>query len=478
MSDDGGRPHAVVMGLGLFGGGAAAARYLFARGFRVTVTDLRDRGDLAPAIDELSDLEIEWVLGRHRVEDFERARCVVANPAVRRDHPLLDCARAHGARIRSEVGLFLEQVPGPVLGVSGTQGKSSTVHLCAGILAAAGQPARPLGNIGRPGLAELDALTPDEVVVIELSSYQLESLPEELAQSARPRPLAAAAITNVLADHLERHGSLEAYRAAKGRLLELVAPGGEAWLGPGAHELSAPPDVVRRLVPAKAPGLRVEGGAFRLGGQVLAPLEALHLPGKFQRDNALLALALAKGAGAATQRLGDALATVQGLPHRFEPLGTVEGRSVWDNGVSTTPDSTIAALAALPRGTVLLCGGRPKALATEGLFEAAAKRCARVVVFGEAAQTWPAGFAAAGCPAEAEPDLTRATRLALARTPEGAALLFSPAAASFDAFANFAARARAFRGALGRISPPAAPAAPGAPASGSAGAKGSPADPC
>jgi UDP-N-acetylmuramoylalanine--D-glutamate ligase len=166
------------------------------------------------------------VLGEHRSADFERADVVIANPAVRPDDPLLAAARATGAEITSEIELFLEAVRAPVVAVTGTQGKSSTCHLTHGLIARCGRRAHLGGNIGASLLPRLPEILPEDVVVLELSSYQLEAL----HAGRRAARATAVAIVNILQDHLERHETVERYAAAKLRILELLAPDGTAIL--------------------------------------------------------------------------------------------------------------------------------------------------------------------------------------------------------------------------------------------------------
>jgi len=433
----GARP-VTVMGLGLFGGGAAVARYLARSGARVTVTDLRTASELAPALAQLSDCDVRYVLGEHRKEDFRAAELVVANPAVPPSSPYLAAARDAGVPITSEAALFLDRCPARVAAITGTQGKSSCASFLAQILSGSGVRAWLGGNIGRSLLDVLDEMAPEHVAVIELSSYQLEVLPDQVARRGADSPVELAAVTNVLADHLERHGSRAAYARAKARVLELVRPGGTALL-PADFEGEPPPGVARL-----GPAPRSEGEADR------AAIEALGLPG-FQHDNLRLALRAARCLGADEPATRAALAGTEAPPHRLEHLGTLRGRAIWDNGVSTTPDSTVSAMRALEPGFVLLCGGKDKRLPLEELVAVARARASRVVVFGAAAPAWVPLLRAAGVQTHAARGVEEGLALCLEQGREGEALLFSPAAASFDAWPNFRARALAFRAALGPL---------------------------
>lgn len=438
---------AVVMGLGSFGGGAGAARYLAGLGARVLVTDLRSASGLAAALDELAGLELELVLGQHRNQDFERAELVVVNPAVRPDHPLLAVARSAGARLTSEIELFLEAVRGRVVAITGTQGKSSTTNALFSLLSLCGERVYLGGNIGGSLLSKLSAIGPEDLVALELSSYQLEALVGDVT-AAR---VEAVAIVNILQDHLERHGSVEAYTAAKRRILGLLRPNGWALLPADDPVIAGWPVAGRRLLFSTrdtGEGLFIRDGWFRLEGEFLGRTQDLALPGDFQRVNALVALGLARCLGVEARRLAEALPGVRGLEHRLQDLGLFRGRRVIDNAVSTTPDSTISALRALPPGTVLVLGGRLKRLPLRELCAVARERVDLAVVFGEAGATLAAALAGAGVRVETTRTVEEAVPRALELAPVGSSVLFSPACSSFDAYANFRERAAAFRASL------------------------------
>ena len=428
-----------VMGLGLFGGGVAAARFAARRGAQVTVTDLRDAATLAPALRELEDLGHTQVLGEHREQDFAEADLVIVNPAVPPTAPMLEIARSGGVRLTSEVALFLDECPCPVIAVSGTQGKSSTTSFLAQLLAAGGRRVHLGGNIGRPLLAELDRIGPEDLVALELSSYQLEALPDEWSLRREDSPVAGAALVNVLSDHLERHGTREAYARAKLRLAELLRPGSPLLLpaDPLPVPFEAPADLEVRRVPGEE--LRIADGSFQLRGASLGRVEDSPFRASFELHDLLLALGLAAELGIDPEALAGALPRLRGLPHRLDRVGELDGRPLWDNGVSTTPDSTVSALEALEPGAVVLLGGQVKDLDTSSLLRTLREREARAVVFGRARLSWVEPLRESGIEVESAEGPCQA--LDLARKLPGTAVLFSPGAASFDAYPNFRARA-------------------------------------
>jgi UDP-N-acetylmuramoylalanine--D-glutamate ligase len=439
---------ALVMGLGSFGGGAGAVRYLAALGARVLVTDQRPAERLQGALRELQGLDnVRFVLGAHRAADFEAAEVVVVNPAVRPADPLLKTARAAGAHLTSEIELFLEAVRSRVVAITGTQGKSSTTHATHALLARCGRRAHLGGNIGVSLLPALPGIEREDFVVLELSSYQLEAL----SGSAAAARAEAVAVVNILADHLERHGTIEAYAAAKQRILELLRPGGTAVL-PGDDARFAEWRFAGRRIRFSAQRedveLRLHDGAFCWENVPLARVADLALPGNFQQVNALVALGLAHCLGLAPEELSRALPQVRGLEHRLQDLGLFSGRRVIDNAVSTTPDSTISALRALPHGTVLVLGGRLKSLPLEELASVARERVAHAVAFGEGGPNFAAALRAGGIPVDVVATVEEAVARALQRGVPGANVLFSPAGSSFDAYGNFEERAAAFRAAV------------------------------
>lgn len=444
------------MGLGLFGGGVETARYLSSLGMRVTVTDQRPAEKLAESIRALDGVEIAYQLGLHRECDFTDTDLVVANPAVAPSSPFLAAARAANVPITSEMELFLEACPARIVLVTGTQGKSSTSHAIDHFLKAAGFSSQLGGNIGRSLLGALNRLGADDWVVLEISSYQLEALtpPAQDGEHALAKRVAAVCCTNVLADHLERHGTVEAYEAAKRRILELANQSTLVVLSADDSRTSRwEPARGRTLFFSAAGALvaraEIRGGEFRLDRELLGRVADLGLPGDFQRDNTLAALATARALGSDSGRLQSAVSTLSGLEHRLEDIGVRNGHRVWDNGVSTTPDSTIAAIRSRDRPLVLICGGQRKAgLPLESLVDEAGGNVRCMIGFGAAAESLRAAFSRAGIPAVAVVTVEAAVREAFVRAQSGDEILFSPACASFDQYRNFRDRAGAFRAAL------------------------------
>lgn len=441
------------MGLGRFGGGAGVTRYLAREGAKVTVTDRCTEAELADPLLDLADVPFTRSFGGHRAEDFERADLVVPNPAVRPDHPLLEHARSKGARVVSAMGLFLEATTAQLVGITGTQGKSSTCHLLAQLLDATGRRVHLGGNFGGSLLDRIDHIGPNDVCVLELSSYQLEALDP----GGR---LAAVGITNILADHLERHGTHAAYVAAKLRIFDLLVergisavPGNDVRMPParpGEQRLSLwGAAVARDEVPQSSQQdlLFLDDTHYRRGELLLGRLSDSPLLGTFQHTNLLLALGLANALGAAPEDLARSIPNLTGLEHRMQDLGNFQGVRVIDNGVSTTPDSTVSLLRSLPGTSVLIAGGKAKDLPIDELRDEIAAKVDTLILFGDTADDWSGQLQGRRATLTA-PSVEEAVHLGLTLAARGDTLCFSPAAASFDAFANFRERAKTFRAAL------------------------------
>jgi UDP-N-acetylmuramoylalanine--D-glutamate ligase len=443
----------VVMGLGLFGGGAGAARFFAERGHRVRVTDLRSEEELAPALGDLDDLELEYRLGEHPEELFRQADLLVVNPGVKPGNRLVALARASGARLTTEINVVFELARAPVVGVTGSNGKSTVVAMLAECLRSDGAEVLLGGNLGGSLLGQVAGFGPGGFILLELSSFQLS----RLAWVKRSPHLAIC--TNVTPNHLDWHPDFEDYAGAKSNIARFQTPedflvlnaacpvcsqwGSSAaarvgWFAGG--RMSPPP-----------PAAALDRGRLVLdlgaGPQAFMSARELPLPGDHNVSNALAAALGAGLLGAAPGAIREGLRGFSGLPHRLEFVAEVRGVRYYNDSIATTPEAAIAALRSFDRPLVLIAGGSDKGLELGELGRAAADLCRAVVVTG---RTGPAirsaaEKAAGGCPVLAAEDFDAAFALAARNAPEGGAVLLSPAAASFDQFPNFAARGERFR---------------------------------
>ena len=477
-----GRPVAV---LGLARSGVALCRFLADRGARVTVYDGRSRAELAEQLAQLGERNVRALLGPQvdPAEALAGQALVCTSPSISSRFPtteprlraaLAALERAGIIPVVSEVDLFLRLCPALTVGVTGTKGKTTTSSLTAAVLEAGEAPVVLGGNIGTPLVERLPELTARHRVVLELSELQLPTL---------SRGSSIAVYTHVTSDHLDRHGSLDAYRHAKQRLAELLPAAGRLVLNDedpvsaGYDRLTDAPVVRYRRASPPAGGLgvvegwivadRVErlievGGGPAMtgpGGRVL-PLAELQLPGAHSISNALAAAAVGLLLGVAPDGIRRQVAAFTGVEHRLEPVADIDGVRFVNDSQATQPDAVIAALRSFEPPIVLIAGGRGKGVAIDELAVEVARRAGAVVLIGEAADEMARAFGAAGAAhIERAPHLAsaveRAAEIARAlRTEHGGAtatVLLSPAAASFDMFTDYAARGRAFKAAVRRI---------------------------
>ncbi len=468
-----GRPVTV---LGLARSGVALARFLADAGADVTVYDGRPAAELAGAIGGLEGRPVRILAGPDVAPEsaWAGAALVATSPSINPDYPttepilraaLQDLVARHIAdplaapALVSEADLFLRLCPAPTIGVTGTKGKTTTASLIAAILAAdLDHPVVLGGNIGIPLVVRLPDLTPEHRVVIELSELQLPTL---------SRGTTVAVYTNVTSDHLDRHGSLEGYRAAKRRLAELVNPDGALILNgddPVVAEYAATArarTIVYRLGPPPPGGVGIEG-EWIVGdgvGRVL-PMSELAIPGRHNVANALAAVSVGLHFGIAPAAIRPAAAAFTGVEHRLQLILIQDGVRFINDSQGTQPDAVIAALRAFEPPLVLIAGGRDKGVDLSALAPVVAERAAAAVLIGESGPTLEAMFRAAGLvETRRASSMDEAVRIAygLARSMRDvgephATVLLSPAAASFDMFEDYAARGRAFTDAVVRLS--------------------------
>lgn len=447
---------ALVMGLGIHGGGLGVARFLATHGADVTVTDLRSAELLAEPMARLADLPIRYVLGEHREEDFTNTDLVVRNPAVPRESPLLAAARAAGVPIEMEMSLFFRYCPAPIIGVTGTKGKTTTTSLCAAMLTAWRADAVVAGNMGISALEQLDAITPETPVVIELSSWQLEGLAE---YGLSPQ---IALVTNLSPDHLNRYATMDDYAEAKRGIVRGQSARDVAILNRddpviwGFREATA-----ARVVPY---GVRSEGGDeawlsderlhWRIGDtQWSAPRASLRLPGEHNAINALAAglATLLRGAPFAAVEAG--LGSFAGVKDRLESLGEVDGVEYINDTTATAPAAAAAALRAMTKPTVLIAGGSEKHTDfAEFAAVAASVPKAIVLLGGDSLERLTRALLDAGLdPARlhrAAESMDEAVHWARDLAAPGDVVLLSPACASFGMFRNEFHRGDMFREAV------------------------------
>jgi UDP-N-acetylmuramoylalanine--D-glutamate ligase len=463
--------------LGLARSGVALARFFGARGARVTIYDGRSREELSRELEQVDAANARLMLGPD-VDPraaLDGQALIATSPSVSSRFPtteprlrtaLADIEREAVVPVVSEVDLFVRLCPATTVGVTGTKGKTTTSSLTASVLGAGSAPVVLGGNIGVPLIERLPDLTPAHRVVLELSELQLPTL---------SRGTDVALYTHVTSDHLDRHGTLEAYRAVKRRLAELLAADGRLVLNAEdpvtseyEHATTAPTVFYRRGEPLPGGvGVRdrwivasdvrlLDSGAAAMsgpGGRIM-PLDEIPLPGEHNVSNVLGAVAVGLLFGVAPDAIRRAVGDFRGVEHRLEPVANVDGVLFVNDSQGTQPDAVIAALRSFDPPIVLICGGRSKNVAIDELAAEVARRAAAVVVIGETANEFAAAFRAAGAQrVEHARDLEQAVRDAdgIARALRGGTVVLSPAAASFDMFVDYAARGAAFKEIVARI---------------------------
>jgi UDP-N-acetylmuramoylalanine--D-glutamate ligase len=416
-----------IMGLGHFGGGVAAARWVARQGALVTVTDLADRENLTDALESLSGEPIDrFHLGGHREDDFRAADVVVVNPAVKPEHPLLKIAAA-GARLTSEIELFLDACPAAVVGVTGSNGKSTTAAMIAAIFEADGRRTWLGGNLGGSLLGQLERIRPADWVVLELSSFQLF----RLGFDASTRPLRVAVVTNCSPNHLNWHGTYAHYVSSKQRILAGQSAGDLAVLNAACGEVAGWSSQVRgRLLPLVD----------------MADLPALAVPGEHNRQNAVLAATAAQGVGCRRESIRTGLASFRPLPGRLEWIRAIDGRHFYNDTTATTPESTIAGLSALAEPVWLLAGGSDKGADFDPLALAIVRHARGAAFYGAVRHSLcdRAAALASDFPTTMVETMDEALAWCWRRSRPGEAILLSPACASHDQFENFRHRGQRF----------------------------------
>jgi UDP-N-acetylmuramoylalanine--D-glutamate ligase len=444
--------------LGLARSGTAVARLLADAGATVSAYDRRPAAELAEAVLALGGRPVHLALGVPPDEAralVGAADLLVTSPSISPTMPTTDAwlraaigeALARGVELVSEVDLFLRLTRAHVLAVTGTKGKTTTTALIGAILDAAGMRHLVGGNIGRPLIEEVDRLGSEDWAVLELSELQLPTI---------SRGAEIAVYTNIGADHLDRHGSQEAYRAVKARLAELSVLHGRVVLNAddaGCRELAArlpAASIAWYGLVAADPWVvaRLDDGWLTLRGERVVAAAEMPIPGRHSLADALAAALGASLAGAPNGAIAAGIRDFGGVPHRLERVATRQGVAWVNDSQATIPLAAIAALEAFaPAPVVLIAGGKDKGLDYGALADAVAGRCRVAVLIGETAERLER-LIARRVPVVRAGAMTDAVAAAAAWARPGDVVLLAPAAASFDMFDDYAARGDAFREAL------------------------------
>lgn len=442
-----------VLILGAARQGLALARWLSIRGAHVTLSDMRDEEDLRIAKQSLAEFGIQWALGGHPLELLDSTDVLCPSGGVPLTLPIVAEAISRGIPLSNDSQIFMEVVPCKTIGITGSAGKTTTTTLVGNMAKAAyGEKAYVGGNIGDPLINYVDGMKVDDLAILELSSFQLEQM------TLSPN---IAAVLNVTPNHLDRHGTMEAYTAAKARILEFQSEDDLAILGrddKGAWNLR---DKVKGRLFAFSmddleeglDGAYLHDGLLNLrDGNAYLPLllrEKIQLRGDHNVQNVLAAFAIGHAAGLPLDAMLEAAEEFRGVPHRLELVRDRNGVRWYNDSIATAPERSMAAIRSFDEPMILLLGGRDKDLPWEELIALANERVDHVVLFGEAAEKIEktvAGFGSGGTrfSITRAAGLHEAVRKAAEIAEPGDVVLLSPGGTSFDEFKDFAERGERF----------------------------------
>ncbi len=438
-----------VLVVGLGRSGVASAFFLQEHGARVIVSDSKSEAKLQKEVPALLDRGISIETGEHGERTFRDQDLIVVSPGVPSDQPQLQHARSLGIPVIGEVELAFRFLQGKVLAITGSNGKTTTTTLVGEILAKAGKKTMVGGNIGTPIISLASQSTPESMVVLEISSFQLESI-----QQFRPW---IASILNITPDHLDRHHTFEAYVAAKARIFENQRAGAN----PDYAVLNADdPTCVALADKVEVPLLwfsrkqRVENGAFLQGEEIVFRLHGreqavlsrsdIQLKGDHNLENVLAAVCMTMVAGCTPQQVRQAVKEFRAVEHRLELVATVNGVTFYNDSKATNVDATIKALESFPGNIHLILGGKDKGGSYAVLGPLLREKVKNTYLIGAAADKIAAQVKSSTALVRSG-TLERAVHQAFEVASAGDVVLLAPACASFDQFESYEHRGRIFK---------------------------------
>lgn len=445
-----------VLILGAARQGLALARWLARHGARVTLNDLRPLDDMHAAQASLSDVDVEWILGGHPVELLDRVDVICPSGGVPLTLPIVTEAMQRGIPFSNDTQIFLEAAPCKTIGITGSAGKTTTTTLVGEMAKLAyenrsGSKAFIGGNIGDPLINYVDDMNADDLAILEISSFQLDQMTVSTD---------IAAILNITPNHLDRHGTMEAYTAAKVRLLDFQKQDSISILGHDDAGSWSLRDRVKgrlftfslRLLEEGFDGAYLDDGLLAMRDDfAYVPLllrEKIQLRGDHNVSNVLAAFTVGHAADFPLDAMLEAAENFRGVPHRLELVRELHGARWYNDSIATAPERTIAAIQSFDEPIVLLLGGRDKNLPWQDLATLVHQRVEHVILFGEAAGKIEAAL---DVPSGATRTQTRckglreAVQKAAEVAESGDVVLLSPGGTSFDEFKDFAERGERFK---------------------------------
>jgi len=433
-----------VLVVGLGKSGVASALFLKAHGARVTVSDTKSGDELRNEIPVLLDHGITVETGGHGERTFRGQDWIIVSPGVPVDAPPLVQARSSGEPVIGEIELAAQFLPGPVVAITGSNGKTTTTTLTGEIMTAAGFPALVGGNIGTPAISLAERAQPETVIVLEVSSFQLETI-----QTFRPK---VAMVLNVTPDHLDRHRTFEIYVDAKARIFENQQGSDFAVLNSDDPTCLALGSRTHAPVFWFSRQKEVERGAWVRDGNIvfrdgsgqreILQVSEIPLKGAHNLENVLAAVCAGVLMGCAPEKIRQAVRDFKAVEHRLEFVATLRGVDYYNDSKATNVDATIKALESFPANIHLILGGKDKGSDYTVLNDLLRQRVKRVYTIGAAAAKIESQIKAEVVHAET---LENAIRKANAAAQPGDVVLLAPACASFDQFKSYEHRGRVFK---------------------------------
>ena len=438
-----------VLVVGLGKSGVASATFLKDRGARVSVSDAKTEDQLRSAIPALLDKGISVDTGGHGERTFRDQDLIVVSPGVPSDVPQLEKARAQGIPIIGEVELASRFLKGHIIAITGSNGKTTTTALAGEVIGMGGYEVLVGGNIGTPAISLVADSTSDTYDVLEISSFQLESI-----DGFHPE---IAVILNITPDHLDRHHSFDAYVRAKARIFENQTPQDHAVLNADEPTCEGLSGKTRAQVLWLSRKKEVGRGAFVRDGRIfwredgadleIMPVTSITLKGTHNLENVLAAVCVGRIVGCEPHRIRRAVEEFKAVEHRLEYVATIQGVEYYNDSKATNVDATIKALESFPGNIQIILGGKDKGSDYSVLKDLLRARAKRVYTIGAAAEKIESQIAGAVTVLRAETLETAVKRAAESAAP-GDIVLLAPACASFDQFESYEHRGRAFKEAV------------------------------
>ena len=440
-----------VLVVGLARTGVATALFCAARGARVTATESRTEAQIGEAVEKLRQAGVALELGGHVDRTFVEQDLIVPSPGVPADFPPLVAARKAGVKTWSEIELAYQFLQGSLVGITGSNGKTTTTALIEHILRGAGLPTMLAGNIGTPLISIVDQTKRNTVTVVELSSFQLE-----LIDTFRPN---VGLFLNLTPDHLDRHRTLKAYGDAKARIFENQTEDDAAILNAddAATAAYAPskPQVYwfsRKQRVAQGAYLRGEEVVLRIDGEDHTVLRRGEIPlaGAHNLENVLAATIATKLAGAAVAAIANGVRSFTGVEHRLEFVAEINGVRYYNDSKATNVDATLKALDAFPGRILIVLGGKDKGSDYTVLQQPLREKAILALLIGATAEKIE-GQITGSVAIERAGTIERAVDVAARTAHSGDIVLLAPACASFDQFENYEQRGRIFKDLVRRL---------------------------